>query len=65
MSNFFLQMPTPIMKLMNEEYIFAETNSYIGTIEKRQGILFACLEGVALRKDWIQTIRCVSLLCPC
>jgi len=31
----------------------AEATSYIETIEKRQGLKVACLEGIALRKGWI------------
>jgi len=33
----------------------AEATSYIETIEKRQGLKVACLEGIALRKGWIST----------
>ena len=31
----------------------AEATSYIETIEKRQGLKVACLEGIGLRKGWI------------
>ena len=31
----------------------AEATSYIETIEKRQGLQVACLEGIGLRKGWI------------
>ncbi|MBP5229649.1 MAG: glucose-1-phosphate thymidylyltransferase RfbA [Bacteroidales bacterium] len=31
----------------------AEATAYIETIEKRQGLKVACLEGIALRKGWI------------
>ncbi|MBR5907794.1 MAG: glucose-1-phosphate thymidylyltransferase RfbA, partial [Bacteroidales bacterium] len=31
----------------------AEASAYIETIEKRQGLKVACLEGIALRKGWI------------
>ena len=31
----------------------AEASNYIETIEKRQGLKVACLEGIALRKGWI------------
>lgn len=31
----------------------AEASAYIETIEKRQGLKVACLEGIALRKAWI------------
>jgi glucose-1-phosphate thymidylyltransferase len=31
----------------------AEASSYIETIEKRQGLKVACLEGIAFRKGWI------------
>lgn len=30
-----------------------EATNYIETIEKRQGLKVACLEGIALRKGWI------------
>lgn len=32
---------------------FSEATNYIETIEKRQGLKVACLEGIALRKGWI------------
>lgn len=32
-----------------------EATNYIETIEKRQGLKVACLEGIALRKGWITT----------
>lgn len=31
----------------------AEATAYVETIEKRQGLKVACLEGIALRKGWI------------
>jgi glucose-1-phosphate thymidylyltransferase len=31
----------------------AEAGNYIETIEKRQGLKVACLEGIAFRKGWI------------
>jgi len=33
----------------------AEATAYVETIEKRQGLKVACLEGIALRKGWIST----------
>lgn len=33
----------------------AEATAYIETIEKRQGLKVACLEGIGLRKGWITT----------
>ena len=33
----------------------AEASAYIETIEKRQGLKVACLEGIGLRKGWIST----------
>lgn len=33
----------------------AEATAYIETIEKRQGLKVACLEGIGLRKGWIDT----------
>lgn len=35
----------------------AEATNYIETIEKRQGLKIACLEGIALRKGWISTAK--------
>lgn len=35
----------------------AEASNYIETIEKRQGLKVACLEGIALRKGWITSDR--------
>lgn len=32
-----------------------EASNYVETIEKRQGLKVACLEGIALRKGWITT----------
>ena len=31
----------------------AEASNYIETIEKRQGLKIACLEGIGLRKGWV------------
>jgi len=31
----------------------AEASNYIETIEKRQGLKIACLEGIGLRRGWI------------
>lgn len=33
----------------------AEASNYIETIEKRQGLKIACLEGIGLRKGWVTT----------
>ena len=35
----------------------AEASTYIETIEKRQGLKIACLEGIAYRKGWISEER--------
>lgn len=35
----------------------AEATSYIETIEKRQGLKVACLEGIGLRKGWVSPER--------
>lgn len=37
-----------------------EASNYVETIEKRQGLKVACLEGIALRKGWINTEKSVN-----
>ena len=41
-----------------------EATNYIETIEKRQGLKVACLEGIALRKAWITTDKMRELAKP-
>lgn len=41
-----------------------EATNYIETIEKRQGLKVACLEGIALRKGWISTEKARELAKP-
>lgn len=41
-----------------------EATNYIETIEKRQGLKVACLEGIALRKGWISTDKMRELAKP-
>ncbi len=41
-----------------------EATNYIETIEKRQGLKVACLEGIALRKGWITTDKIRELSKP-
>ena len=41
-----------------------EATNYIETIEKRQGLKVACLEGIALRKGWITTDKMRELSKP-
>ena len=41
-----------------------EAANYIETIEKRQGLKVACLEGIALRKGWITTEKMRELAKP-
>ena len=41
-----------------------EATNYIETIEKRQGLKVACLEGIALRKGWITTEKMRELAMP-
>ena len=43
----------------------AEATAYIETIEKRQGLKVACLEGIALRKGWISPEKVRSWPAPC
>ncbi len=42
----------------------AEASNYIETIEKRQGLKVACLEGIALRKGWITPARMREIAKP-
>ena len=42
----------------------SEASNYIETIEKRQGLKIACLEGIALRKGWISTVKMRELAKP-
>ena len=42
----------------------AEATNYIETIEKRQGLKVACLEGIALRKGWIAPAKTRELAAP-
>ena len=41
-----------------------EATNYIETIEKRQGLKVACLEGIALRKGWITPAKMRELAMP-
>lgn len=41
-----------------------EATNYIETIEKRQGLKVACLEGIALRKGWITTDKMREIVKP-
>lgn len=41
-----------------------EASNYVETIEKRQGLKVACLEGIALRKGWITTENMRELAKP-
>ena len=42
----------------------AEATAYIETIEKRQGLKVACLEGIALRNGWITPVRLREIARP-
>jgi len=42
----------------------SEATNYIETIEKRQGLKVACLEGIALRKGWIDAAKVRELAQP-
>ena len=42
----------------------ADATAYIETIEKRQGLKVACLEGIALRKGWITPGKVRELASP-
>ena len=42
----------------------SEASTYIEVIEKRQGLKVACLEGIAYRKDWIDSKKMRELAKP-
>ena len=42
----------------------AEASNYIETIEKRQGLKVACLEGIAYRQGWIDEQRMREIAQP-
>lgn len=42
----------------------AEASAFVETIEKRQGLKIACLEGIAYRKGWITEERMMELAKP-
>lgn len=42
----------------------SETSTFIEVIEKRQGLKVACLEGIALRKGWIDANKMYELAQP-
>jgi len=42
----------------------AEASNYIETIEKRQGLKVACLEGIAYRRGWITADKMRQLAQP-
>ena len=42
----------------------AEASAYVETIEKRQGLKIACLEGIAYRSGWIDEVRMRELAAP-
>lgn len=42
----------------------SEASSFVETIEKRQGLKIACLEGIAYRKGWISEERMQELAKP-
>ena len=42
----------------------AEASNYIETIEKRQGLQIACLEGIAYTRGWIDESRLRELAAP-
>ena len=42
----------------------AEATAYVETIEKRQGLQIACLEGIALQKGWITQERVKGITKP-
>ena len=42
----------------------ADASNYIETIEKRQGLKVACLEGIALRRGWISSAKVREMAKP-
>ena len=42
----------------------AEASNFVETIEKRQGLKVACLEGIAYRRGWISEERMRELAKP-
>lgn len=42
----------------------AEATNYIETIEKRQGLKIACLEGIGLRKGWVSPAKVREVAAP-
>lgn len=42
----------------------SEASTFIEVIEKRQGLKVACLEGIALRKGWIDANKMYELAKP-
>ena len=42
----------------------AEASTFVETIEKRQGLKIACLEGIAYRKGWISEEKMRDLAKP-
>lgn len=42
----------------------SEASTFIEVIEKRQGLKVACLEGIALRKGWIDANKMYELAQP-
>lgn len=42
----------------------AEATNYIETIEKRQGLKIACLEGIGLRKGWVSPAKVREVVGP-
>jgi len=42
----------------------ADASNYIETIEKRQGLKVACLEGIALRRGWISSAKVREIAKP-
>ena len=42
----------------------SEASNYIETIEKRQGLMIACLEGIAYKKKWITKEKLIEVAKP-